>query len=125
VFTLQEARALLPIVRRVTEDSNGKVKSLVATLEAVRETQPEKAKELEARINKIVDDWQTKIEKLGADGKGLWLVDFDCGTGYFCWKFPEETLLHFHGYSEGFQGRRPVSDVNPPQQVGLNPEVLV
>ena len=42
---------------------------------------------------------------LGADVKGLWLVDFDTGAGYYCWKWPEEELAYFHGYEEGFAGR--------------------
>jgi hypothetical protein len=57
-----------------------------------------------------VELWQSKVEKLGGDPKGLWLVDFDCGIGYFCWKFPEEKLNHFHGYTEGFKSRLPVDE---------------
>jgi hypothetical protein len=45
------------------------------------------------------------MEALGLEVKGLWLVDFDNGSGYFCWKWPEEKLEFFHGYDEGFQGR--------------------
>ncbi|HEX7581257.1 MAG TPA: DUF2203 family protein, partial [Thermoanaerobaculia bacterium] len=32
-------------------------------------------------------------------------VDFDCGAGYYCWSWPEESLDFFHGYKEGFAGR--------------------
>jgi len=32
-------------------------------------------------------------------------VDFDSGAGYYCWKWPEESLSFFHGYQEGFAGR--------------------
>ncbi|CAM5999567.1 unnamed protein product [Sphagnum balticum] len=105
VFSISEAREVLPIVRRVTEECHVKVQGALARLEAIREIDQIKAKELENQINCQVADWQTKIAKLGAEGKGLWLVDFDCGTGFYCWKFPEERLEHFHGYSEGFQGR--------------------
>ena len=34
-----------------------------------------------------------------------WLVDFDNGEGYYCWKYPEDTVGHFHGYEDGFAGR--------------------
>jgi hypothetical protein len=105
VFTISEARAILPIVRRVTEEANHKIKGLLSTLEAVRDRDTEKARDLEEKINLHVSEWQTKISKLGAEGKGLWLVDFDCGTGYYCWKFPEDKLEHFHSYTEGFQAR--------------------
>ena len=37
--------------------------------------------------------------------KGLWLVDFDNGNGYYCWRWPEPELAYFHGYDEGFDGR--------------------
>jgi hypothetical protein len=113
VFSLKEARELLPIVRRVTEESSNKVKGLLSLLEAVRDRDTEKSKEIEDKINRFVEEWQTKIEKLGAEGKGLWLVDFDCGTGYYCWKFPEEKLEHFHSYTEGFQARVKLDDPAP------------
>jgi hypothetical protein len=45
------------------------------------------------------------MEAFGADVKGLWLVDFDNGSGYYCWRWPEPELAHFHGYDEGFSGR--------------------
>lgn len=105
VFTIAEARELLPIVRRATEEANSRIKGLVASLEATRDRDSQRAKDLEDTINDHVSDWQTKIAKLGAEGKGLWLVDFDCGSGYYCWKFPEENLEHYHGYTEGFQSR--------------------
>ena len=45
------------------------------------------------------------MEALGLDVKGLWLVDFDNGSGYYCWRWPETELAYFHGYEEGFAGR--------------------
>jgi hypothetical protein len=64
----------------------------------------------ESEVSLIVEQWQSKIQKLGGDPKGLWLVDFDCGVGYFCWKFPEASLTYFHGYTEGFKSRVKISD---------------
>ena len=37
---------------------------------------------------------------LGIDVKGLWLIDFDNGSGYYCWHYPEEGLQFFHTYEE-------------------------
>ena len=37
------------------------------------------------------------------------LVDWDAGDGYFCWRYPEPALAHFHGYEEGFAGRVPIA----------------
>jgi hypothetical protein len=45
------------------------------------------------------------MEALGVEVKGLWLVDFDNGSGYYCWQWPEEGLEYFHGYEEGFEAR--------------------
>jgi hypothetical protein len=42
---------------------------------------------------------------MGCEVKGLWLVDFDNGEGYYCWQYPESNLEYFHGYTEGFAGR--------------------
>ena len=33
------------------------------------------------------------------------VVDFDNGEGYYCWRYPEETIGHYHGYDDGFAGR--------------------
>ena len=53
----------------------------------------------------LLETWAEKIRGLGAEVKGPWLVDFDSGAGYYCWKWPEEGLGFFHGYEEGFSGR--------------------
>jgi hypothetical protein len=110
VFSVIEARQILPIVRRVTEEANQRIRGLLAKLEAVKDRDAEKTKQYEDQINRHVSEWQTKIAKLGAEGKGLWLVDFDSGTGFYCWKYPEESLDHFHGYTEGFQARVKMRD---------------
>ena len=49
--------------------------------------------------------WAEAVQDLGAEAKGLWLVDFDAGNGYYCWKHPEPTVSHYHGYDDGFAGR--------------------
>ena len=45
------------------------------------------------------------MEALGVEVKGPWLVDFDSGAGYYCWRWPEEELAYFHAYDEGFHHR--------------------
>lgn len=42
----------------------------------------------------------------GAEVKGLWLVDFDNGEGYWCWKFGEDDIYYEHSYEAGFPGRK-------------------
>jgi hypothetical protein len=95
VFTLDEARALLPRVKELTSDAVLRYGQLASELEQERET--------------VVRGWMQEIRSLGLEIKGLWLVDFDSGAGYYCWKYPEPALNHFHGYDEGFTGRLPLN----------------
>ena len=53
----------------------------------------------------IVGKWAAEIIRMGIEVKGLWLIDFDSGSGYYCWRYPEPSLQYFHGYDEGFGGR--------------------
>jgi regulator of sirC expression with transglutaminase-like and TPR domain len=95
VFTLEEARALMPQVRERTHDAVERYTSLPGDLE-------------DARME-IVRGWAEEMQSLGLVIKGLWLVDFDSGGGYYCWKYPEVSLNHFHSYEEGFSGRLPLN----------------
>ena len=54
---------------------------------------------------RVVQRWAEDVMGLGIDVKGVWLVDFDNGSGYYCWQYPEESLQYFHGYEDGFGGR--------------------
>lgn len=105
IFSLEEARSLLPLVYRMTDDSSREVKQLLNRIEALADKTHPTALRIEAEINAIIDRWQVKMEKLGADPKGLWMADFDNGEGYYCWKFPENEINHWHGYQDGFSGR--------------------
>jgi regulator of sirC expression with transglutaminase-like and TPR domain len=96
IFTLEEARSLLPKVKEVTSDAVFKF----ARLSEGDETETER--------QGVVGEWAREILALGAEIKGLWLVDFDSGAGYYCWKYPEAALDYFHGYEEGFAGRLPL-----------------
>ncbi len=94
-FTLDEARALLPRVKDLTAEAVLRYGQLSGELEDERES--------------VVQDWIRQVRSLGLEIKGLWLVDFDSGAGYYCWKYPEAGLDHFHGYEEGFNGRLPLN----------------
>jgi regulator of sirC expression with transglutaminase-like and TPR domain len=97
VFTLDEARTLLPRVREITSDAVFKYARL-----------GEGGGEIETERQTVVREWAREIASLGVEIKGLWLVDFDSGAGYYCWKYPEQSLEYFHGYDEGFAGRLPL-----------------
>ena len=107
-FTYEEALATFPQVRRLTERSVQQIEALVNRLQSSRELEERKA-ELEEAVQKIVQGWATEVMALGCEIKGMWLVDWDSGDGYYCWKYPEEALGHFHSYEDGFAGRVPVA----------------
>jgi hypothetical protein len=90
-FTYEQACALLPEVQRVTADA-------VQAVDELPESEP-------AEYERVVTEWAQSILDMGIEVKGLWLVDFDSGGGYYCWRYPEPALEYFHGYEEGFSGR--------------------
>ena len=105
LFDLGEARTLLPVIYRLTEEAAREVKANINRIDAYSDKTHPSACLIEGQINSIIAKWQAKIEKLGGKPKGLWMADFDNGSGYYCWKFPEIEINHWHGYQDGFSGR--------------------
>jgi hypothetical protein len=104
IFSLQQARDLLPQIKHMTADAVRRAESLVNQLQGLHEEDPERAT-LAAALRDVVNGWAEHVRSLGLEAKGLWLVDFDNGEGYYCWCYPEETVGHYHGYDDGFAGR--------------------
>lgn len=109
VFSLEEARSILPVVRRITGEFSAKVELLIARLETLQLNQTETICALEKQVNDLIQTWNDKIRKLGADPRGLWVVDFNSGEGYYCWKHPEIDILYWHSYEDGYSGRKPLA----------------
>ncbi len=84
VFTLEEAKEVMPRVQAITKP----VFELATSLS-----------------RDLVTTWADTIRDLGPEVKGLWLVDFDSGDGYWCWSYPEEDLKHWHSYDGGYGER--------------------
>lgn len=110
IFTLAEALDLFPLVRSITQAAHAELEPVRRRLESMVPTNP-MIREVERRYETIVKRWVAKMERLGLVVKGLWLVDFDTGDGYLCWKFPELRIGHYHAYHEGYSGRRPLDEV--------------
>jgi hypothetical protein len=91
IFSYEEAVTLLPEVQRLTSEAARRV-------EQIAEDQVDEAQD-------VVAEWAQSILDMGIEVKGLWLIDFDSGAGYYCWQHPEPSLQYFHGYEEGFPGR--------------------
>ena len=104
IFSLEEARELLPRVKHVTADAVRRAESLAARLQGLAEDHPDHAS-LSDALRDVVTGWADEVQSLGLEAKGLWLVDFDNGQGYYCWRYPEPAITHYHGYDEGFAGR--------------------
>jgi hypothetical protein len=100
-FSFDEAAALVPEVRRLTDEALRRLE----TLRGAAESAPGPAEALDGEATAVVDAWAARMRALGADVKGLWLVDFDNGSGYYCWRWPEPGLLFYHSYQDGFAGR--------------------
>jgi hypothetical protein len=104
VFSLDDARQLLPDVKRLTAEAVRRADAIAARLHEMGDSDPRRdalVEELRATIN----GWSAELRTLHVEAKGLWLADFDNGEGYYCWSYPEETIGHFHGYEDGFAGR--------------------
>lgn len=93
---------MLPDVRARTERAVEEAERLVLAREGADAA--ERAR-VDASIQQVIERWAREMEALGAEVKGVWLVDFDTGSGYYCWRWPETAIDHFHGYEDGFAGR--------------------
>jgi hypothetical protein len=107
IFSLEQARALLPQVQRLTADAVVRAEAVSAELTRTSEVDPAHGQLTDA-LREIVNSWADAVRGLGLEAKGLWLVDFDNGEGYYCWKYPEASIAHYHGYDDGFAGRIPI-----------------
>jgi hypothetical protein len=103
-WTLEAARELLPDVRTRTARAVAEAEALAEERSGLAANAPAQH-ELAERIEAVVARWAREMEALGLEVKGLWLVDFDSGAGYYCWQWPEERLEFYHGYDDGFAGR--------------------
>ncbi len=107
-FSHTEAQDLLPLVYKLTEKAHAEVKNKMSQIDAMKNVPQVRLQALEDEVQATIENWQNKIQKLGGIPKGYWLVDFDNGNGYFCWKFPEKVIQYTHGYQEGFTGRKEI-----------------
>ena len=94
IFSYDEAATLLTEVKRLTE-------AAFLEVEAIQDGESE----LTDRSMAVVIRWSEAVRAKGVSVKGLWLVDFNNGSGYYCWRYPEERLEYYHTYETGFSGR--------------------
>ena len=102
LFTLAEARALLPWLREACREAEEKVHTMRRTATDATEAQK--------RLQTIIQHWAETVFKLGALPKQPFTIDFNSGTDYYCWEYPEEDLYYRHGYQDGYLGRRQIEE---------------
>lgn len=107
-FSYEEALETFPQVRDLTYAAIRQIEALHNRIQSRSELE-ESREELEETYNRIIQAWSEEVVALGCEVKGLWLVDWNSGDGYYCWQYPEETLCYYHSYEEGFQGRMPIA----------------
>ncbi len=107
-FSYEDALNTFPQVRDLT---NAAIRQIEAMLNRVqsRDEMEARKEELQYAYERIVQVWVEEVSSVGCEVKGLWLVDWDCGDGYYCWRFPEHSISHYHGYEEGFEARVPIN----------------
>lgn len=102
IFTLDEARAMLPWLRETCEQAEQQI-------EAIRRSVDDRDEAL-AAIRQIIQYWADTIRKLGPVPKQPFTVDFNSGNDYFCWEYPEQNIYFRHGYNAGYAGRQPIEE---------------
>lgn len=108
-FSLKEARILLPNVRDITVRYHQKIHAMQESWKNRLQSKEGDRKKIEGQIDIFLKEWALQLFRLGVEVKGLWLVDFDSGDGYYyCWKYNEQDIEYFHLYETGFSGRRPI-----------------
>ena len=128
LFTVEEANALLPAVRTLTETIRENILQLRSQSQAIARHEhldPESTDFMDrlqqnAAIAQLVAAIKSCVEQIQSYGcicKGVeqGLVDFPCLLGaevvFLCWQLGESTVSHWHRIEDGFPGRRPLLDV--------------
>lgn len=108
IFSYDEALETFPLVRDLTAAAVRQIEAL-ANKVGSRDELDTRRDQLEEARERIVRAWAREITSIGCEVKGVWLVDWDSGDGYYCWQFPEQAIAFFHTYDEGFTGRIPIN----------------
>jgi hypothetical protein len=107
IFSYDDALNTFPLVRDLTAAAVRQIEALAGRLGG--DELDRRRDEIAAAQEKIVHAWTREVTAIGCEVKGIWLVDWDSGDGYYCWRFPEQSISFFHTYDEGFAGRIPIN----------------
>lgn len=99
---LEQAHTLLPVVRKLTQQSALILAPLQTKLNNMVPADP-RIQSIKHEYEQIVRHWSGKIERLGLSVQGLWRVGFDCGEGWYVWQLPERRIRYFLEYGQLFE----------------------
>lgn len=128
LFTVEQANAMLPLVRAITSDLKTLAHDVMQRRErlaAFRRRGPAKGKPADPYADELLlmqqnlaadgqrlQDYVEELRSLGLEPKGALegLVDFpsllDGRLVYLCWKLGEAEVTHWHELDAGFAGRQ-------------------
>ncbi len=126
LFTLEQANAILPLVRAITTDLANLSREVIERRERLsllsarrpassRDLYSEELAQIEEELEKDGQQLQGYVQELrdlGVEPKNgpKGLIDFpsrmDGRTVYLCWKLGEPEVLHWHELDAGFRGRQ-------------------
>ena len=123
-FTVEQANATLPLVRRIVQDIvthyrawNEKLNEIDLVNASGRATDNEVAGRLEAEAQSLareIESFRRELTELGIEMKdpGIGLIDFPSTVGsravYLCWRLGEAEVAFWHEIHAGYAGRQPL-----------------
>ena len=137
VFTVDEANAMLPLVRAIVADLVSETRSYLERQERLQQLKGSRelseddpyaeelleiAEDLKSQQERI-ERYVRELTELGVELKSPTegLVDFPAVANgrpiYLCWKFDEPEVAYWHELDAGFAGRQPIDprrDPDPP-----------
>jgi hypothetical protein len=143
-FTIEQANAMLPLVRAITTDLASLATDVMerrhrlSLLTAGRDLKPgdpysDELAHMEAELErdaKRLQGYVDELRQLGVEPKGAieGLIDFPCQmegrTVYLCWRLGEPEVLYWHDLEAGFAGRQPLTAGSVPEGYGQDDESL-
>ncbi len=114
LFTPQEARRTLPLVKKIVKDILDYANQIKAISDSLG-GQIEESEEVRS-LTRDIEGFMKELEELGCFYKDwnfqIGLVDFPSLIGgrevLLCWRSDEEDIRYYHGLLEGYAGRKPI-----------------